>query len=87
VTPGNSEKKQEKKAATKLVKMKCFNCRGKGHPTRNCPHKEKAASESMAGLTLETCCASQDGKLHQCHEVCIDNGSPVNIVNSKLLPI
>jgi hypothetical protein len=46
--------------------MKCFNCGGKGHPARNCPHKECTNDEPMAGMTL-------------------DNGSQVNIVNSKLL--
>jgi hypothetical protein len=39
----------------------------------------------MAGMTLEACCASSNGRLHECHEVCINNGSQVNIVNSKLL--
>jgi hypothetical protein len=39
----------------------------------------------MTGMMLDACCASGNGKLHECHEVCIDNGSQVNIVNSKLL--
>jgi hypothetical protein len=86
-TQPDAGKTQEEKAALKLARMKCFNCGGKGHPARNCPHKEKNRAESkpMAGMTLEMCCTSGDGRLHECHEVCIDNGSQVNIVNSKLL--
>jgi hypothetical protein len=80
-------KTPEEKAASKLAKMKCFNCGGKGHPARNCPHKEKnrIEGEPMAGMTLGVCCASGSGRLHESHEVCIDNGSQVNIVNSRLL--
>jgi len=59
--------------------------RGIGHPARNCPHKERAEGSPMAGMTVEACYASSDGRLHECHEVCIDNGSPVKIVKSKLL--
>ena len=84
--PGDAERTKEEKAAAKLAKMKCFYCGGKGHPARNCLHKEKHTKGTpMAGMTLEACCSSSDGKLHECHEVCIDNGSQVNIVNSKLL--
>jgi hypothetical protein len=38
--PGDAERTKEEQAAAKLAKMKCFNCGGKGHPARNCPHKE-----------------------------------------------
>jgi len=83
---GDAERTKEEKVAAKLAKMKCFNCGGKGHPARNCPHKEKRTKGTpMAGVTLDACCSSSDGKLHECHKVCIDNSSQVNLVNSKLL--
>jgi len=66
---GEAVKTKEEKAAAKLARMKCFNCGGKGHPTRNCPHKEHAEGEPMAGMTLEACCASSDGRFHECHDV------------------
>jgi hypothetical protein len=78
-------KSKEEKAAARLARMKCFNCGGKGHPARNCPHKENGQGEAMAGMTLDTCCASRSGRIHESHEICIDNGSQVNIVNSRLL--
>jgi hypothetical protein len=78
-------KSKEEKAAARLARMKCFNCGGKGHPARNCPHKENSQGDAMAGMTLDACCASGSGRIHESHEVCIDNGSQVNIVKTKLL--
>jgi Na+-translocating ferredoxin:NAD+ oxidoreductase RNF subunit RnfB len=75
VHPEESEKTKEEKKAAKLAKIKCFNCGGKGHPARNCPHKEKKEGEPLAGMMLDACCTSSNGKLHKCHEICIDNGS------------
>jgi len=68
--------------------MKCFNCRKKGHPAKACPHKEKQAQSEpeMCGMTMQACCNSQSAdKLHRFYEVCLDNGSQVNIINSQLL--
>jgi len=84
----DSDDKAAKLAAC-LAKMKCFNCGGKGHPAKNCPHKGKDKQEidpPMAGLTLDVVCgASRTERLHGEHEVCIDNGSQVNIVHPSLL--
>jgi hypothetical protein len=79
------ETEQDEKALAKLAKMKCFNCGGKGHPTKACPHKEKQVQGEMCGMTLQLCCKTAEAKLHKDYEVCLDSGSQVNIVNSRLL--
>jgi len=87
-----SEKTKAQKAAEKLAKMKCFNCGEKGHLGRNCPHKLKEDEETgdpeppMAGMTLACeCYATSTNRVHQWYEVCLDNGSQVNIVDPRLL--
>jgi hypothetical protein len=87
-----NEKTKVQKAAEKLAKMKCFNCGEKGHLGRNCPHKLKEGEETgeseppMAGMTLACeCYATNTNRVHQWYEVCLDNGSQVNIVDPRLL--
>jgi hypothetical protein len=67
--------------------MKCFNCGEKEHLSRNYLHKEKEGDDNspMAVMPLDTCCTCTNGQLHEFYKVCIDNGSQVNIVNSRLL--
>jgi len=84
-------KTKEQKRAEKLAKMKCVNCGKKGHPAKACPEKaqdkddEEDEEPPMAGMTV-ACCATGNGKrLHQYYEICLDNGSQVNIVDSRLL--
>jgi hypothetical protein len=59
---------------------------------RNCPHKLKEevdAGESeppMAGMSLACdCYATTTKRVHQWYELCLDNGSQVNIVDPRLL--
>jgi hypothetical protein len=94
---GKSEKTKAEKeaaAAAKLAKMKCFNCGEKGYISKNCPHKEQEDKEGdseppLAGMTLaeDHCCATRCGrkKIHEWYEVCLDNGSQVNIIDARLL--
>jgi hypothetical protein len=84
-------KTKEQKRAEKLAKMKSFNCGKKGHPVESCPEKAQDKDDKeekeppMAGMTV-ACCVTGNGKwLHQYHEICLDNGSQVNIVDSRLL--
>jgi len=90
----NTKGKKEATAAAKLAKRKCYNGGEPGHISKGCPHKEKEDKESaddppMAGMTLAEggCCVARTGqrKLHQWYEICLDNGSQVNIVDSRLL--
>jgi hypothetical protein len=88
----DKEKTKAQKAAEKLAKMKCFKCGEKGHMAQNCPHKLKEEAESgeseppMAGMTLASeCYATSTKRVHQWYEVCLDNGSQVNIVDPRLL--
>jgi hypothetical protein len=88
---GNANSKNEKeKQASKLAKMKCFNCDEKGHPAKNCPPKEweqdSADDPPLSGSTLDLVCSTSDnggGRIHEFYEVCIENGSQVNIVNQS----
>jgi hypothetical protein len=85
-SPGR--KTDEEKLTAKLAKMKCFNCREKGHLAKACTHKLKddVSKSPMAGMTLDTCCTTcNESRLHKYYEVCIDNGSQVNIMDSRLL--
>jgi hypothetical protein len=81
-------KSKEQKLAEKLAKMKCFNCGKKGHPAKSCPEKSQEDDEEeppMAGLTMACCATTNKRRLHEFFEICIDNGSQVNIVDSRLL--
>jgi hypothetical protein len=80
-------KTDEEKQAAKLVKLKCLNCGEKGHPAKACPHKEeKVDMPLMAGMTLDSCCAThEDGRIHTYYEVCINNGGQVTIIDPCLL--
>jgi hypothetical protein len=84
---GKNGKTAEEWLAAKLAKMKCFNCGEKGHPVKACPHKKKNSKDPpLAGMTLQACCAtSRNIRLHEYYEVCLDNGSQVNIVDPRLL--
>jgi hypothetical protein len=84
---GGKELTKEEKLAKSLARMKCFNCGGKGHPAKACPHKEKEAEESpMAGMAYSRCFATKaGGRLHEYYEVCLVNGSQVNIIDPRLL--
>jgi hypothetical protein len=94
---GKSEKTKAEKeaaAAARLAKMKCFNCGEKGHIGKFCPHKEQDEKETdseppLAGMTLaeDYCCSTRCGrnKIHEWYEVCLDNGSQVNIIDARLL--
>jgi hypothetical protein len=83
-------KTKEQKYAERLAKMKCFNCGEKGHPEKSCPKKsgkvdEKEDEPPMAGMTVACCATAESKRLHEFYEVCLDNGSQVNIVNARLL--
>jgi hypothetical protein len=85
-------KTKEQKYAESLVKMKCFNCGEKGHPAKSCPKKAKKENKEedddeppMAGMTAACCATSKRQRLHDYFEVCLDNGSQVSIVDSRLL--
>jgi hypothetical protein len=79
------EQEKSEKALAKLTRMKCLNCGSKGHPAKACPHKEKQAQGEMCGMMLQLCCKMAENKLHKDYEVCLDSGSQVNIVHSRLL--
>jgi hypothetical protein len=83
-------KTKEQKNAERLAKMKCFNCGEKGHPAKSCPKKDGKDDEEedeppMAGMTIECCATAENKRLHEFYEVCLDNGSQVNIVDARLL--
>jgi len=85
-------KTKEQKYAEHLAKMKCFNCGEKGHPAKSCPKKAKKEDEEeeddeppMAGMTVACCVTSRYKCLHDYFKVCLDNGSQVSIVDSRLL--
>ena len=87
---GNDGKSKEQKQAERLAKMKCFNCGEKGHPAKSCPKKKERVDDEdeeppMAGMTVACCATSKHKRLQQYFEVCLDNGSQVNIVDSRLL--
>jgi len=88
---GKDGKSKEQKQAERLAKMKCFNCGEKGHPAKSCPKKKEGVVNDedeeppMAGMTVACCATSKHKRLHQYFEVCLDNGSQVNIVDSRLL--
>lgn len=88
-SPGkDDEKTKQEKLAAWLAKMKCFNCGEKGHPAKACPHRLKKEAEKppLVGMTLSACCStSVGGRLHEFYEVCLDNGSQVNILDPRLL--
>jgi hypothetical protein len=70
--------------------MKCFNCGEFGHPAKTCPKKALQVDEEedeppMAGMMIACCATSNAKRLHEYFEVCLDNGSQVNIVDSRLL--
>ena len=68
--------------------MKRFNCGEKGHPAKACPdNTEKEESDPpMAGMILLRCYSTTEPNcLQEFYEVCIDDGSQVNIVNARLL--
>jgi len=70
--------------------MKCFNCGEKGHPAKSYPKKldkddEEEDEPPMAGMALACCTTGSEKRLHQFYEVCLDNDSQVNIVDSRLL--
>jgi len=56
-----------------------FQLRGKGHPAKACPHKDKQNQGEMCSMTLETCCNTSCDRLHAEYKVCLDSGSQVNI--------
>jgi hypothetical protein len=65
-----------------------------GHISKGCPHEEQEEKESeteppMAGMTLAEggCCATgvTRKQIHKWYEVCLDDGSQVNIIDSRLL--
>jgi len=83
-------KTKEQKKAEKLAKMKCFNCGEFGHPAKTYPKKQLQGDKEedeppMAGMTIACCATSNAKRLHEHYEVCLDNGSQVNIVDSRLL--
>jgi hypothetical protein len=91
-------KSEQDKREDKLKIMKCFNCLQKGHLARDCPenNEDDDEPEPLAGMTYQRedfvgcsngCCATgkQRKRLHKIYEVCIDNGSQVNIVHPVLL--
>jgi hypothetical protein len=90
-------KSQQDKREDRLKNMKCFNCLQKGHLARDCPDNAEEEEEvPMAGMTYQGedfvgcsngCCATRKGRkrLHKIYEICIDNGSQVNIVHPVLL--
>ncbi len=83
-------KTKEQKQAEKLAKMKCFSCGKFGHPAKSSPKKvlqdDKEEDEPpMAGMMIACCATSNAKRLHEYFEVCLDNGSQVNIVDSRLL--
>jgi hypothetical protein len=86
-----NEKTKEQKQAACLAKMKCFNCGQYGRPAKSCPKKSKTSDDDdedeppMAGMTMACCVTAQKNRLHEYYEVCLDNGSQVNIVDSRLL--
>ncbi len=87
---------QQDKKEERLKNTKCFNCLQKRHLARDYPknNDDNEEQEPMAGMTYEGftgcsngCCATGKRKkhLHKIYEVCIDNGSQVNIVHPTLL--
>jgi len=86
-----NDKTKEQKQAARLAKMKCFNCGERGHPAKSCPKKGQTDDDDdedeppMAGMTMACCATAQRNRLHEYYEVCLDNGSQVNIVDSRLL--
>lgn len=92
----DEDKSQQDKKLERLKNMKYFNCLQKGHLARACPENndDDEEPEPMAGMTYEGftgcsngCCTTGKRKkrLHKIYEVCIDNGSQVNIVHPVLL--
>ena len=87
-----SQKIDAEKRAAKLARMKCFNCGEKGHPAKECPHKDQqdgSEDAPLSGLTLDLVCSTAGGsegsRIHEFYDVCLDNGSQVNIVDLRLL--
>jgi len=91
---GNEKSTKEEKQAARLAKMKCFNCGKKGHIAKNCPELEdenqsdasEDSGQPLVGMTCKACCSvTNNDRLFQYYEVCLDSGSQVNLVDPRLL--
>jgi len=92
----DSKSKAEERYKAKLAKMRCYNCGGKGHISKNCPKNAEEGGDEpeeeeppLAGLTIASCAGTMkvkpEGRLFEFYEVCLDSGSQVNIVDPRLL--
>jgi Zinc knuckle len=93
-TTTNSDKSDEKpktegnRAERRKKHSSCYNCGKKGHYSYECTKEAPDDDDAeMVALTMDVCCSTKaaSSRLHKIHEVCLDIGSQVNILHSRLL--
>jgi hypothetical protein len=87
----NQTDEKKRKQEERMKNATCFTCGEKGHYARDCKSEEDATP--MSGMTLGVedtmaCFATameHIARMFKLYEVCLDNGSQVNIVHPLLL--